>query len=117
MSALVEKRPALPFRRSVGQERMSFVRRLMGALGAGMAPRHGVEIGDRFIKTDGQYQSVWTVRQVVHFEGIPPHARLMPDQGVHLGYRTIAVSVLHDPDFYRRVTAPADGRSRGGGSR
>jgi hypothetical protein len=92
---------------------MSFVRRLMGALGAGMAARQGVEIGDRFIKTDGQYQSVWTVRQVVHFEGIPPHARLVPDQGAHLGYRTIAVSVLHDPDFYRRVTAPADGRSRG----
>lgn len=88
---------------------MSFFRRLMGAMGANMTPRHGIEVGDRFAKTDGQYQSVWTVRQIVHFEGIPPHARLVPDRELELGYRTISVSVLHDADFYRPVAPASSG--------
>lgn len=75
----------------------------MESLAGGGANRHGIQVGDRYVKTDGQYQSMWTVHQIVHFEGIPPHARLVPDQEYHLGYRTISVTALDDPDFYRRV--------------
>lgn len=91
---------------------MSFFRRLMGAMGANMTPRHGIEVGDRFVKTDGQYQSVWTVRQIVHFDGIPPHVRLVPDHEHDLGYRTISVLVLHDADFYRAVAPSSSGHGR-----
>jgi len=90
---------------------MSFFRRLMGSLGRGMVSHHGVQVGDQYVKTDGKYQSVWTVRQIVHFDGIPPHARIMPDHEVHLGYRTISVVALTDSDFYQHVAAPAGARS------
>lgn len=80
----------------------------MGTLGSGVSHRTGIQVGDRYLKTDGQYQSVWTVRQIVHFDGIPPHARLMPDHELHLGYRTISVVALDDPDFYRRVVDRAE---------
>ncbi|MQX36601.1 hypothetical protein GHC57_08735 [Roseospira navarrensis] len=60
-------------------------------------------MGDRYLKTDGQFQSMWTVRQIVHFKGIPPHARLVPDQEAQSGYRTISVTALEDPEFYRRL--------------
>ncbi len=92
---------------------MSFFRRLIGALGAASPGRHGVQVGDRYVKTDGQYQSVWVVRQIVHFEGIPPHARLANDHDIELGYRTISVTALADPDLYRRA-APEPGRPHGG---
>lgn len=82
---------------------MSFFRRIMGSLGRSLADHHGVQVGDRYVKTDGKFQSVWTVRQIVHFDGIPPHARLMPDMEIHMGYRTISVVALSDTDLYRRV--------------
>jgi len=97
---------------------MSFFRRLIGALGAPAHGRHSVQVGDRYVKTDGQYQSVWVVRQIVHFEGIPPHARLANDRDFDLGYRTISVMALADTDLYRLATldtgrSPGD-RSQGG---
>ncbi|KAA5607502.1 hypothetical protein F1188_01685 [Roseospira marina] len=84
---------------------MSFLRRLLDGVSNGLPSRHGIQVGDRYVKTDGQYQSMWTVRQIVHFEGIPPHARLVPDQDAHLGYRTISVTALDDPGFYKRIAA------------
>ncbi|MBB4264766.1 hypothetical protein [Roseospira visakhapatnamensis] len=92
---------------------MSFFRRLIGALGAASQVRHGIQVGDRYVKTDGQYQSVWVVRQIVHFEGIPPHARLANNHDFDHGYRTISVTALADPDLYRRATADV-GRPQGG---
>gem|GEM_PF-3386094 len=100
---------------------MSFFRRVVGALGAPSHQRHGVQVGDRYVKTDGQYQTTWVVRQIVHFEGIPPHARLANDHEFDLGYRTISVAALADPDLYRRAApetrrahgGPRDGRARG----
>jgi hypothetical protein len=86
----------------------------MGTLGSGMTRRHGIQVGDRYVKTDGQYQSLWTVRQIVHFDGIPPHARLVPDQEIHTSYRTISVTALDDPDFYRRL-APESRAGPGAG--
>ncbi len=91
---------------------MSFLRRLMGSFGRGMVDHHRVQVGDRYVKTDGKYQSVWTVHQIVNFDGVPPHARIMPNQDVHLGYRTISVVALMDSDFYRHV--PRADRTRQG---
>lgn len=89
---------------------MSFFRRIMGSLGRSLADQHGVQVGDQYVKTDGKYHSVWTVRQIVHFDGIPPHARIIPEMETHMGYRTISVVALSDSDLYRRVQAMA-GRS------
>jgi len=88
---------------------MGFLRRLVGGLGGGLSQKHGIQVGDRYLKRDGQYQSVWTVRQIVHFEGIPPHARLVPDQEALLGYRTISVTALGDPGFYKRIAGQQAG--------
>jgi hypothetical protein len=90
---------------------MSFMRRLLAGARTGLPHRNGVQVGDRYIKTDGQYQSMWTVRQIVHFAGIPPHVRLVPDQEVHLGYRTISVAALDDPGFYKRMPGSPQARA------
>lgn len=94
---------------------MSVFRRLFGSLHGRSSRDPGIRVGDRYQKHDGQYRSVWTVHQIVHFDGIPPHARLIPDQEFHLGYRTISVVALDDPDFYRRMPASGSGGSSSGG--
>lgn len=91
---------------------MSIVRRLLDGLGAGLShQRNAIQVGDRYLKKDGQYQSTWTVRQIVHFAGIPPHVRLVPDQEVYLGYRTISVTALDEPGFYKRIPVPPKTRA------
>lgn len=87
---------------------MSFFRRIVGSLGRSLADQHGVQVGDQYVKTDGKYQSVWTVREIVHFDGVPPHGRIIPGGETHMGYRTISVVALSDSDLYRRVQPMAD---------
>ncbi len=62
----------------------------------------GVEIGDRFVKTDDP-RTVWIVAGRGSSIAPIPHFKVVQD-GYHSRMRTLSEVVLLDPDFYRRVS-------------
>lgn len=72
--------------------------------------RNDIRPRDRFVKTDGRYETVWVVDEIVVLPDIPPHARLSQQGDPVSGTRTISVFALRDAAFYRRLP-PADGES------
>ena len=63
--------------------------------------RTGIEIGDRFVKTDDP-RTVWIVAGRGSSVAPVPHYKVVQD-GYRSRVRTLSEEVLLDPDFYRRV--------------
>jgi hypothetical protein len=64
--------------------------------------RNGIEVGDRFVKTDDP-KTVWVVAGRGSSVAPMPHFQVV-QEGYYSRMRTLAESVLLDPDYYRRVS-------------
>lgn len=64
--------------------------------------RNGIEVGDRFVKTDDP-KTVWVVAGRGSSVAPTPHFQVV-QEGYYSRMRTLAESVLLDPDYYRRVS-------------
>ena len=62
----------------------------------------GIEVGDRFVKTDDP-KTIWVVSGPGSSVASLPHYQVV-QEGYYSRMRTLAENVLLDPDFYRRVT-------------
>ena len=60
-----------------------------------------VSIGDSFTKVSGHFRTVYVVQSIVESYGIPPHVRLMTENGGML----MSVSALLDDQFWQRISA------------
>lgn len=58
-----------------------------------------VSVGDSFTKVSGHFRTVYVVQSIVEAYGIPPHVRLMTENGVML----MSVSALLDSHFWLRI--------------
>jgi len=57
-----------------------------------------VLVGDNFTKVSGHFRTVYVVQSIVESYGIPPHVRLMTENGGML----MSVSALLDSHFWLR---------------
>lgn len=64
-----------------------------------------VKEGDAFVKTSG-IASVWLVDKVLEFDDIPPHVRLIEQNG-NRRTATIAYSALTDTKYWKPVEKPS----------
>lgn len=64
--------------------------------------KNGIEVGDKFVKTDDP-KTVWIVAGRGSSVAPMPHFRVV-QEGYYSRMRTLAESVLLDPDYYRRIT-------------
>lgn len=64
--------------------------------------RNGIAVGDRFVKTDDP-KTVWVVAGRGSSVAPMPHFQVV-QEGYYSRMRTLAESVLLDPDYYRRVS-------------
>ena len=64
--------------------------------------KNGIEVGDRFVKTDDP-KTVWVVAGRGSSVAPMPHFQVV-QEGDYSRMRTLAESVLLDPDYYRRVS-------------
>lgn len=64
--------------------------------------KNTIEVGDRFVKTDDP-KTVWVVAGRGSSVAPMPHYKVV-QEGYYSRMRTLAESVLLDPDFYRRVS-------------
>jgi hypothetical protein len=58
-----------------------------------------VSVGDCFTKVSGHFRTVYVVQSIVKSYGIPPHVRLMTENGGML----MSVSALLDDQFWQRI--------------
>jgi len=63
--------------------------------------KNSIEIGDRFVKTDDP-KTGWVVAGRGSSVAPMPHYKVV-QEGYYSRMRTLAESVLLDPDFYRRA--------------
>ena len=66
--------------------------------------KNGIEIGDRFVKSDDP-RTVWVVAGRGSAVAPIPHYRVV-QEGQTSRMRTLSEMVLLDTDYYRRVDAP-----------
>ncbi len=64
--------------------------------------KNGIEVGDKFVKTDDP-KTIWVVAGRGSSVAPMPHFKVV-QEGYYSRMRTLAESVLLDPDFYRRVS-------------
>jgi len=64
--------------------------------------KNGIEVGDRFVKTDDP-KTIWVVAGRGSSVAPMPHFQVV-QEGYYSRMRTLAESVLLDPDYYRRVS-------------
>ncbi len=64
--------------------------------------KNGIEVGDKFVKTDDP-KTIWVVAGRGSSVAPMPHFQVV-QEGYYSRMRTLAESVLLDPDYYRRVS-------------
>ena len=64
--------------------------------------KSGIEVGDRFVKTDDP-KTVWVVAGRGSSVAPMTHYQVV-QEGYYSRLRTLAESVLLDPDYYRRIS-------------
>ena len=63
-------------------------------------PAGQVSIGDSFTKVSGHFRTVYVVQSIVEPYRMPPHVRLMTENGGML----MSLSALLDDQFWQRIS-------------